>query len=188
MRPERFDLLAVCRGVWYGGRLFVANRIVAWIPSHELRLLFYRTVMKAKIGKHTSIHMGAYFTTVGHLTIGDNSVINPSCTLDARGGLTIGSNVSISAQVCILTADHDVQSRNFAGRKAPVIIDDYVFAGTRAMILPGVSLKKGAVVAAGAVATKDVDEYTVVGGVPARAIGKRNSDLDYDCFFRPFFS
>lgn len=173
--------------VWYFGRLYLANRIVARIPLHWVRLLFYRKVMKVKIGKGSSIFMDAWFDTVGNLTIGENTVINQKCRLDARGGLTIGSNVSISPEVCILTADHDIRSRDFCGRAAPVRIEDRVFAGTRALILPGVSLKEGSVVAAGAVVTRDAEAFTVVGGVPARVIAKRSEDMDYDCFYRPLF-
>lgn len=143
--------------------------------------------MKIKIGRGSTIFMDAWFDTVGNLTIGENSIINQKCRLDARGGLTIGDNVSISAEVCILTAEHDIQSCDFRGTSAPVKIDHYVFTGTRAIILPGVSLEKGAVVAAGAVVTKNVEAFTVVAGVPARAIGRRNPDLDYDCSYRRLF-
>ncbi len=124
--------------------------------------------------------MGAWLDTPGGLKIGANSIINQHCRLDSRGGLSIGSNVSISADVCILTADHDIQSPKFAGRSAPVVVDDYVYIGTRAMILPGVSIGVGAVVAAGAVVTRNVAAYSVVGGVPARLIGQRNRTLNYN--------
>ena len=175
------------RRIWYDGRLYLANRIVARIPLHWVRLLFYKKVMKIKIGKGSSIFMDAWFDTVGNLTIGENTTINQKCRLDARGGLSIGDNVSISAETCILTAEHDIQSRDFGGSSGPVRIDDYVFAGTRVMILPGVSLKRGAVAAAGAVVTRDAEAFTVVAGVPARAIGKRNSDLEYNCIYRRLF-
>lgn len=94
--------------------------------------------------------------------------------------------MSISPSVAILTAEHDVQSKSFAGVEAPVAIGDYVFIGTGAMIMPGVTLGDGAIVAAGAVVTHDVGPYTIVGGVPARPIGKRTRDLDYRVDYRRF--
>lgn len=63
------------------------------------------------------------------------------------------------------------------------MIEDYVFIGTRAMILPGVTLGVGSVIAAGAVVTKDVEQYTIVGGIPANA----NAVLSYDVFYRHLF-
>jgi len=70
---------------------------------------------------------------------------------------------------------------------APITICDYVWLGSRAMVLPGVTVGEGAVIAAGAVVTKDVDPYTVVGGVPARPIGTRRQDLGYELTYRPVF-
>lgn len=184
----RSRLRGFFRNAWYYGRLYVANRVVARVPFHGARLLYYRKVLKIQIGKGSSIFMGAWFDTVGNLAIGENTTINQNCRLDARGGLTIGNNVSLSAEVCILTADHDIQSRDGRGRLRPVRVDDYVFAGTRATILPGVSLKTGSVVGAGAVVTRDAEAFTVVAGVPARPIGTRSADLAYNSSYRPLFS
>lgn len=174
--------------------LYVCNRIVAKVPSHTLRLAFYRRVMRFEIGDSSFVFMDAWFDTnhargtESHFTMGSNSVINQRCRLDNRGGVTIGSNVSISADTIILTGDHDPQSPAFAGRAKPVIIKDRVFIGTRAMVLPGVSIEEGAVVAAGSVVTRDVPAYTIVAGVPAAPIGARNRQLDYTINYgRPFF-
>ncbi|WP_461453691.1 acyltransferase [Mucilaginibacter sp.] len=95
-------------------------------------------------------------------------------------GLTIGNNVNISTQVVIWTLHHDYNSPDFAQAGSPVIIEDYVWLCSRAIILPGVTIGEGAVVAAGAVVTKNVEPYTVVGGVPAKYIAKRNTNLNYD--------
>lgn len=165
--------------------LYLCNRVVAKIPSHTIRLAFYRKVMRFEIGDSSFIFMDAWFDANhvpgggGHFSMGSNSVINQRCRLDNRGGITIGSNVSISANTLILTADHDPQSPEFAGRLKPVTIMDRVFIGTRAMILPGVSIGEGAVVAAGSVVTKDVPAHTIVAGVPASPIGTRNQELHY---------
>ena len=115
------------------------------------------------------------------------TIINQKCRLDNRGGITIGDRVAIAAEVCILTADHDPKRSDFATRLRSVNIEDYVFIGTRAMILPGVTLGKGSIVAAGAVVTKDVAPFTVVAGVPAKPISNRCSDLNYSVSYPRLF-
>jgi acetyltransferase-like isoleucine patch superfamily enzyme len=167
--------------------LYVANRIIARIPFHFFRLWFYRTVMKCRIGARSYIFMDAWFDTKGGLTLGDNCVINQKCRLDTRGTITIGNNVSVAAQACILTADHDPQAPGFDGRQRPVMIGDYAFIGTRAIILPGVTIGKGAIVAAGAVVTRAVSDFEVVAGCPARPIGTRNRDLRYETDYGRLF-
>lgn len=168
-------------------RLYFANRVVAWIPSHLVRQFYYRKIMRFEIEMDSAIFMGTQFDSAQGFSIAKNSVINQCCRLDTRGGITIGSNVSISADVIILTADHDQNSVDFAGRRSPVKIEDYVWIGTRAMILPGVTIGKGAVVAAGAVVTKDVAPFAIVAGVPAKVIKTRRNDLDYACNYRRLF-
>ena len=89
------------------------------------------------------------------------------------GNLTIGSRVSMGPRVTVVTSSHPNASR-IAGvapvAKGPVVIEDDVWIGAHAVILPGVRLGRGCVIAAGAVVTKDVEPLTVVGGQPARAI------------------
>ena len=168
-------------------RLYLCNSLVCNIPSHKFRLWFYRRIFKLKIGCDSAVFLSCKFDAAGGFKMGNNSVINNNCRLDTRGEIEIGNNVSISNDVIILTADHDLNSSSFESRNKPVIIMDYVWIGTRAMILPGVIVEEGAVIAAGAVVTKNVDKYTVVGGVPARPIGKRSSNLDYKfSYFRLF--
>jgi maltose O-acetyltransferase len=143
--------------------------------------------MGFEIGDGSTIFMGAWVDCPRYLKIGKNSTINHRCRLDSRGGLNIGDNVSISAEVCILTAEHDVQSRIFEGVKDSVTIGDYVFLGTRSMLLPGVELGRGAVVAAGAVVTKNVPALAIVGGVPATVIGTRSADFEYSANYTRLF-
>lgn len=180
-------MLSLLRRVWAEGRLYLANHVIAHIPFHCVRLSFYRTVMKAEIGIRSCIFMDAWFDTPSGLIIGNHSTINQKCRLDSRGGLVIGNNVSISAEVCILTAEHDVHAPDFRGIQESVQIEDYVFVGTRAMILPGVILGKGSIVAANAVVTKSVDPYMIVGGIPARVIGSRNPSLEYDASYQRLY-
>ena len=122
-----------------------------------------------------------YFMEPRKFCMGENSHINRGCLLDARGGLQIGNNVSISHNVNIVTGGHDYQDSEFAVRRRPIQIDDYVWIGVGSIILQGVHIGKGAVVCAGAVVCKDVESYQVVAGVPAKKIGERNSNLNYKC-------
>jgi acetyltransferase-like isoleucine patch superfamily enzyme len=160
-------------------RLYFCNEWVGKIPSHRIRLWFYRRVMKFDSKQQSCILMHCTFDAAKGLTVGKDSVINSRCRLDTRGGITIGNKVSISQEVIILTADHDVESTDFAGRNRQVVIEDFVWIGTRAIILPGVVVGRGAVVAAGAVVSKNVEPFTVVAGVPAQFIKKRRRDINY---------
>lgn len=175
------------KGILSEFRLYICNEWVANIPIHSIRNFFYRNVMKFNLGRNCSILMHCKFDCTTQFLIGENSVINQSCRLDNRGGLTIGENVSISEQVIILTADHNVESAEFEGRNKPVSIGDYVWIGTRVTILPGVNVGNGALIAAGAVVTRDVDPYSIVGGVPAKFIKMRRTDLKYKAGYRRLF-
>lgn len=168
-------------------RLYLCNHIVSRVPSHSFRLWVYRNFMKFRIGKETSVLLHCTFDTFSQLSVGNNTVINPGCRLDNRGTIVIGDNVSISQDVVILTADHDMNNPFFEGRTKNVVIADYAWIGTRATILPGVAVGKGAVIAAGAVVTKDVVPYSVVAGVPAKEIGRRSTDLRYSLNYRRLF-
>jgi maltose O-acetyltransferase len=159
--------------------LYVANWWVSRLPVHAWRNAYYRRVCRMALAEGSSLHMGAVLYTLGGVSIGPGTTIDQGARLDGRGGLTIGAGVSVAPDVYLLSADHDPQSPDFAGRTAPVVIEDQAWLGTRAMVLPGVTVGRGAVVAAGAVVTKDVAPYTIVGGVPAKVIGQRTEDLRY---------
>lgn len=176
------QLVELARGLKY----YIANHIVAHVPSYRFRLAFYRYVCRYEVGPSTSIHVNV-FVTGKRVKIGAHSAIGRRTYLDGRGELTIGDCVSISPDVQLLTAEHDMNDPDFKSFCAPVTVEDYAWIGTRALILPGVRIGRGAVVAAGAVVTKDVPPLTVVGGVPAKPIGKRNPDMRYQCnWFSPF--
>lgn len=149
------------------------------IPSHFLRRFVYR-IFGVKIGKGSAVHMGVRFYNPKNISIGEDSIIGEGVVLDGRDKLAIGSHVDITTDVMIYNAEHDIDDENFKAKVSPVVIEDYVFIGPRAIILPGVEIGKGAVVGAGAVVTKNVDPFKIVGGVPAREIGERgNKDPRY---------
>ena len=80
-----------------------------------------------------------------------------------------------------MTGSHDINSHDFSAKGGAIEIGDYCFIGVNATVLHSVKIGKGSVVCAGAVVTKDVPEYSVVAGVPAKVIGARTRDLDYVC-------
>ena len=157
--------------------------VIGRVPVHALRLWWYRHVLKMTIGRRTSFHWRAAFYAPSGIRIGANSIIGNDAFLDGRRGITIGTNVNVGGHVQIFTLEHDPDDRGFGTRGGPVSIGDRAYVATRSTILPGVTVGEGAVVAAGAVVTRDVEPYTIVGGVPARFIKARSRDLDYTLDF-----
>jgi acetyltransferase-like isoleucine patch superfamily enzyme len=154
-------------------------RWVSHVPSHMFRKLFYR-LSGVKIGKGSTIHMWANFFEPNGIRIGSDTIIGDHVFLDGRAPLIIGSHVDIASSVMIYNSEHDLESADFSAKTEPVEIMDYVFIGPRAIILPGVKIGNGAIIAAGAVVTKDVPDFAIVGGVPAKIIGERkNKELHY---------
>lgn len=124
------------------------------------------------IGKGTSIQAVRFFT-FGKLIVGENTIINAGCYIDNRRGITIGNHVVIAHDTKIYTLGHDINDPTFITKGSPVVLEDYVVVFSNALIMPGVTIKKGAVVLPGSVVTKSVEEMTVVGGNPAVPIKKR---------------
>lgn len=108
-----------------------------------------------------------------NIKMGKNVFINSGCCFQDQGGIEIGNEVLIGQQVVIATINHDFNSEERSNMSLePVKIGNRVWIGAHATILPGVTIGSGAIIAAGAVVTKDVPENTVVGGVPAKIIKK----------------
>lgn len=141
-----------------------------------------------RIGKGSVIHTPVRFLGAGKMTIAANSVINFGCYLDNRVGIRIGENVSIAHNTKIYSLGHDIDDPFFASKGKEVVIDDYVCIFSNVLIMPGVHLGKGCVVYAGAVVTKDVGDYEVVGGNPAKFIRYRSRDLRYKIEYSYWFS
>ena len=149
------------------------------IPSHHVRRLLYRTG-GMKIGTGSTIHMYARFFDSRNIVIGEDTIIGEKAFLDGRAPLVIGNHVDIASDVMIYNSKHDLEDPDFAAKDASVKIEDYVFVGPRSIILPGVTIGKGAIVAAAAVVAKNVPPFAIVAGVPARVIGeRRNKNLHY---------
>lgn len=165
---------------------YLGNGVLPHIPSWAMRRRYLRLI-GVKIGKNTFVARKTYWMSPWLASIGSGSHINRGCTLDARGIIEIGNSVSLSHGVKLMTGGHDIQKSNFPGVYEKIKIEDYAWLGVNCVVLKGVTIGKGAVVAAGAVVTHDVPAYTVVGGVPAKPIGTRTHDLDYQCIWdEPF--
>lgn len=147
-------------------------RWIGHIPIHTVRNIFYR-LAGVKIGSGSTIHMWCNFFYPLNIEIGQDSIIGDHAFLDGRAKLKIGSHVDIASSIKIYNSEHDVNSADFHATEEEVIIEDYVFIGPSVIILPGVTIGKGAVVGAGAVVVKDVEPFTIVGGIPAQKIGER---------------
>lgn len=153
--------------------------VSGYLPSHLIRKAVYG-LYGIEIGAKSYIHMGARFNEPWRIRIGEGTIIGNNVFLDGRADLVIGSHVDMASEVLIYNAEHNLKDPEFSAIQEPVYIDDYVFVGPRAIILPGVRIGKGAVIAAGAVVTADVPDYAIVGGVPAKFIAERPlKDFNY---------
>jgi acetyltransferase-like isoleucine patch superfamily enzyme len=167
---SRLHATVAVRG--YEAKLYLAT-CIGNVPSHFLRNAYYRRILGIRLPKDSIVYWKARFFCPAGIMIGHHTVVGNDAFLDGRCGLTIGNNVNIAAEVRVYTMEHDITSETFAATGMPVVIDDYVYIGTRVTILPGVHIGEGATVASGAVVTRSVDPWTVVGGVPAKEINKR---------------
>jgi acetyltransferase-like isoleucine patch superfamily enzyme len=156
------------------------------------RLLTFSELMKNNKRRKKLISMGANIAETAEIGIAtingkkDNLSIGNFSTLGRveialHDKVTIGKYVCINDGVVILSASHDVLDPLWQHKKAPIFIGDYAWIATNAIILPGVSIGRGAVVGAGAVVSKNVNDYSIVIGNPAKEITKKRVDtLDYN--------
>ncbi len=161
VKPHRLKLI-----VWRAVNLFVFPLLTARARRFLLRLF------GAKIGD-SLIYRSVKIYAPWNLTIGDYSCIGNRVELYNKDALTIGDDVVVSQDAYICTASHDVSSEVMALKTKPITIGNRAWVCARAIVLPGVTFGEGAIVAAGAVATKDVAPWMVVGGNPATTIKKR---------------
>jgi len=133
-------------------------------------------------GEDVNIEKGAWFGSGRGVRVGNRSAIGLDCLV--IGPLTIGDDVMMGPRCCILGSNHRTDSLTVPMTQqgflvdAPVSIEDDVWIGANVTILPGRTIGQGSIVGAGAVVTKDVPAYSVVGGNPARIIKSRRTSVD----------
>lgn len=141
-----------------------------------------RGLRLAKIGKETNIHPTTIIREGEYVTIGEHCLINHNNLIQAgksaAGSITIGNYVHTGANVVMLGFNHGFYTKDIPTKEqdymdAPILIKDDVWIGTGAIILAGVTIGEGAIIAAGAVVNKDVPEYAIVGGIPAKVLKYR---------------
>lgn len=146
---------------------------VKFVPFlSDQRLLAVEFMGENQIGEHTIIQGD------GRMVWGRGSYCAGNCVFGVNSEIRIGNNVLIANYVSIRDTDHVFRDVHISIEKqgietAPVFIDDEVWIGHGAVILKGVKVGRGAIIAAGAVVTKDVEPYSIMGGVPAKLIRKR---------------
>ncbi|WP_095514188.1 DapH/DapD/GlmU-related protein [Rubrivirga sp. SAORIC476] len=175
--PRRRDLGRLVRGGlrWLNAqvrlrRCRLGRRVTVWGNPHVT------ATGEIALGDRVTVH--SFLSRVqlsagpgARLTVGDDTYINNGSVLSARRSVTVGARCQVATGVILMDADfHAVGDLDAPGKAAPIVIEDDVWLATRAVVLKGVTVGRGAVVAAGAVVTKDVPPYTLVAGVPARPI------------------
>ena len=153
------------------------------VPSHVLRRFVYRRVCGMRIAPRAIVYFATEVRNPAAICLGEGSVIGDHCILDGRNGIRFGRNAVLGSHVSIWTQQHDHRDPWFrcdTQEHRPVVIGDRAWIGSHAVLLHSVNVGEGAVVAAGAVVTKDVPPYAIVAGIPARRIGERNRDLRYE--------
>lgn len=162
------------------------NHFLGRVPLYWLRHLVVRRMYGLRMGR-SNLHRAVTLLSPWHIRIGDNVNVQMNCFLDGRGGIVIGNNVDVTPGVRILTEQHDIDAPDYDTVKKPVVIHDHAVIGSWALILPGVTIGEGAVVAAGSVVVKNVEPFTLVAGNPAVKKRDRARTLRYRLDYRrPF--
>lgn len=154
--------------------------IVLDLSPQILRNLVFKTILEdfGNGGGGTTIDYKTYIRYPSKVSIGKGTTINRGCRFyasyhykDVR--IKIGNHVAVAPEVSFFAAGHDYTDLSLPDTAESIIVKDYVWIGARSIILQGVTIGEGAVVAAGSIVTKDVPPYTVAAGIPARVIKER---------------
>lgn len=166
---------AVRRLAWFVvGRLFIHT----YLP---LPVAFKRTVLQffgAKIGKNVMIKPKVNIKYPWFLSIGDNTWIGENVWIDNLAQVTIGANCCLSQGALLLTGNHNYKSTKFDLRVSPIMLEDGVWIGARAVVGPGVVCGSQAMLTVNSVASKNMERYHIYGGNPAQLLRRREFDRE----------
>jgi maltose O-acetyltransferase len=143
----------------------------------RLNRLLVKYIFK-ECGKDVNIRPRAYFGRGAHISIGNKSMIGRDAFIGSGADITIGNKVLMGPDVMIFAVNHEIRrelpiiDQDF--KAGAIIIEDDVWIGARCTILPGVTISKGAVLAAGSVINRNIPRYAIVGGVPAKILKFRS--------------
>ncbi len=158
-----------------------ALKLTAELNGHyhtpkEIRALFFK--LTGKPVEDTLSIFPPFYTDCGkNISVGKNVFINSGCRFQDQGGITIGDGALIGHNVVLATLNHDeIPQKRSMMHPAPIVIGKNVWIGANSTVVPGVTIGDGAIIAAGAVVTKDVPDNVIVGGVPAQIIKKIEID------------
>jgi acetyltransferase-like isoleucine patch superfamily enzyme len=168
------------------------DRLLSWCPVYRMAVGGYcyysylqeRSYQPSRFGScghNVDIGPGVFIRSPENMKIGDGVFIGSNCTIDAIGGFQLGNCCALAANTTVLTLDHhfrDAESIPWGEARMikPVKIEDYVWVGMNASILPGVTLGEGAIVGLGTVVPKDVPPLAIIVGNPGKIVGYRDRD------------
>jgi putative colanic acid biosynthesis acetyltransferase WcaF len=155
---------------WYLVSAFLVQ--CAWNPSSALRVWLLR-LFGAQIGRGVVVKPSVHVKYPWRLTVGDYCWIGEKVWIDNLDFVTLGNHVCISQEAYLLTGNHNYKSTAFDLITKPIVIEDGAWVGARAIVCPGVTVRSHAVLTVGAVATKDLEPYSVYSGNPATLIKQR---------------
>ena len=166
---------------------YLLSSLFSIIPSFR----FVNNILRLfnnDIGSGVTIHNKVRFLIPFKIKIGANTTINSNSLIDSRMGVEIGENTMVGNSVKIYTLTHDIEDSEFKSKGKGVIIGNDVVIFPNVMIMPGVKIGNQAVVYPGSIVTKDVEDKSIVGGIPAKKIGFRKlKTLDYKINYKTFF-
>jgi putative colanic acid biosynthesis acetyltransferase WcaF len=157
------------RVAWSAGRWLIR---LSPRPCFAWRRFIFR-LFGARIGAHVNTYPSTHLYMPWNVEIGDWAALGEDVLVYSLGEVSIGRSVTLSYRSHVCAGTHDLSDPALPLLRPPVSIEDGVWVGTEAFIGPGVRIARGAIVGARAVVVKDVASLDIVGGNPARVIGRR---------------